>query len=507
MKKIIYSIFTLLLLGTASCKDEFFDINENPNAPTEESITPQLILPRTLHATASRMATSYDYAAHWMGYWSRSGTYGPSAEQETYAITTGYQADEWGTTNSTTGWYDILTDVNLMEKKAEASGQAFYQGAAKVIKSIGFMYLVDEYNNVPYSKAFDLGGNILPAYDKGEDIYADLLVQLDAADKLFAAADVSADPGIEEADIMFGGDVAMWRKLANTQRLKLLIHMSEVISPANAQAEIAKITTNGAGFLMAGESANVQPGYSNVVDQDNPFYSTYKVSAAGALDQYNRANNYVLNKFMSTNDVRYQYFFSKAEVKTAAQPNDYYGYNFGEVIPNNAPNASNSSDVAGPGLAKGPEQAQWLFTSVESLFLQAEAMQRGWLPGDAETTYKNAVTESFVWLGVPNATTVAATYLAQDNRMISYTSAPNKINLIVMQKYLALVGINNFEAWVDYRRVGVPTDLPLSLAPNRADNVIPSRLLYPQNEYSYNAANVAAEGSINAQTSKVFWDK
>lgn len=504
MKKAIYTIFTLLLLGTAGCKDEFFDINKNPNAPTEESITPELILPRAQHATAARMATSYDYAAHWMGYWARSGSYGPSHEQESYAITNGYQQDEWS------GWYDILTDVDLMEKKAKASGQTFYLGAAKVLKSIGFMYLVDQYGNVPYSKAFDLSGNILPAYDKGEVIYDSLLVELDRAAKLFAATEAAANPGMTSADVMFGGDLTMWRKLANTQRLKLLIRQSEVIAAAKVTAEIAKITADGSGFLMSGESANVNPGYGNIVDQDNPFYSTYKVSAAGSLDQYNRANNYVLGKYMNNRDERYKYFFSKVKVKNSGQPNDYYGYNFGEVIPNSAPNEANSSDVAGPGLAKGPDQDQWLFTSVESMFLQAEAIQRGWLPGNAEEAYEEAVRESFRWLGVTDAVATANTYLDQENTMISFTAAPDKIKLIAMQRYLALTGINNFEAWANYRRLGVPavpSDLPLSLSPNRAGNVIPKRLLYPQNEYSYNAANVEQEGTIDAQTARVFWDK
>jgi hypothetical protein len=144
---------------------------------------------------------------------------------------------------------------------------------------------------------------------------------------------------------------------------------------------------------------------------------------------------------------------------------------------------------------------------VESLFLQAEAIQRGWIAGTPETAYRNAVIESFVWLGVPNATATANAYLNQGTPIVDYASAPNKINLIVMQKYLSLVGVNNFEAYTDYRRLGVPTDLPLSLAPSRGSNVIPKRLLYPQDEYNYNAANVAAEGTINAQTSTVFWDK
>jgi len=110
-------------------------------------------------------------------------------------------------------------------------------------------------------------------------------------------------------------------------------------------------------------------------------------------------------------------------------------------------------------------------------------------------------------LGVADAESEATDYLAQDNDIVDWTSAANKINLIVMQKYLALAGINNFEAWVDYRRLGVPTDLPLSLSPSRAGRGVPLRLLYPQQEYNYNGSNVEAQGTINAQTTPIFWDK
>ncbi|MFC0606418.1 SusD/RagB family nutrient-binding outer membrane lipoprotein, partial [Rufibacter quisquiliarum] len=422
-------------------------------------------------------------------------------------ITNTFEQDEWNT------WYDILTDVDIMEKKAVAEEQNFYVAIAKTLKSIGFMYIVDQYGNAPYTKAFDVTGNILPAYDKGEDIYKDLLLQLDEAARLMAGAAITTD--MRNVDIMFGStrgysvdnQKLMWRKLINSQRLKLLIRQSEVFGGTAPAAEIAKITADGSGFLGAGQTADVQPGYAVVDGQQNPFWNAYEVTALGARDDYNRANNYVLDKLMNNNDIRYQYYFSKVQTKTTAQPNDYYGYNFGEIIPNNAPNAANSSDVSGPGLAKSATQPQWIFTSVESMFLQAEAIQRGWLPGDAKAAYENAVRESFTWLGVSNATATANTYLGEN---IANWDAPinaNKINLIVMQKYLALVGINNFEAWVDYRRVGVPTDLPLSLAPGRGTNGIPTRLLYPQSEYNYNSANVASQGSINSQTSKVFWDK
>ncbi|RDC64488.1 SusD/RagB family nutrient-binding outer membrane lipoprotein [Adhaeribacter pallidiroseus] len=513
MKKYIYSVFTLVvLLATPGCKDEFFDINENPNNPTEGSISPQLLLPTTLHVTAGRMATEYDWAAHWMGYWARSGSYGPSLPLENYNITAEYQRTQWTNASTSdqinlTGWYNNLFDINQMETKAAASGQTFYQAIGKTMKSIGFMYLVDEYNNVPYSEAFNINEHILPKYDNGADIYASLLAELDAAATLLASVDVAANPGIETADIMFQGDPVKWRKLVNTQRLKLLIHQSQVVSEATVAAEIAKITADGSGFLMSGETAAVNPGYAPSTGRQNPFWNAYKLTPQGGVaDNFNRANNYILDKLASNGDVRYEYYFSEAP--TPIQGNLYYGYNFGEILPSSDPyKAVNSSDVAGPGLAKSPTQSQWLFTSVESLFLQAEAIQRGWLPGDPKAAFESAVRESFTWLGVTDAAASADAYLAQENDLVDYDAATDKVRFIATQKYLSLVGINNFEAWVDYRRLGIPSDLPLSLNPGRAGRGIPKRLVYPQDEYSYNAANVGTQGTIDPQTSTVFWDK
>ncbi len=498
MKKVIYYFLVLLLIAGTGCKKDFLDINDNPNSPTESSITPNLILPRALVATASRMATSYGDEAGWIGYWARSGTYGPNTEPESYNITNTFEANEWS------GWYDILTDYNIMEIKATAEGQDFYIGIAKIMKSIGFMYLVDQYNNVPYSKAFDLAGNILPAYDKGEVIYADLLNQLDSAVNLIRNADISKNPGLEEADIMFGGDVDMWVKFANTQHLKLALRESQVTG-FNGAAEVAKIVANGGGFLESDETASVQPGYTVDNGKQNPFWNSYKQLYTGDVaDQFNRANNYVLNTFISTNDIRYQYFFSPAAVPLNGKT--YYGYNYGEVIPNNDPKAANSSDVAGPGLAKSATQPQWVITSVESLFMQAEAAQRGWLSGDPQTMYEDAVTESFIWLEVTNPVATADDYLSSGESVVDWNAAADKINLIVTQKYLAMTGVNNFEAWADYRRLGIP-NVPLSLSPSRGTNHIPLRLKYPQDEYNYNNANVAAEGDPDPQTSGIFWDK
>ncbi|MCR6719316.1 MAG: SusD/RagB family nutrient-binding outer membrane lipoprotein [Chitinophagaceae bacterium] len=503
MKKLMLGLSIACLLFATSCK-KVLDINDNPNAPTEASITPNLILPAVLHNTATQVATGYEFTARWMGYWARSGSFGPVVEEETYNITATFN---WGVAQWRT-WYGILYDVHIVEQKAIASGEDFYRGIAKILKAIGFMYLVDSYNNVPYSKAFDLASNVLPGYDNGRDIYADLLNQLDEAVTLIENTVVGNNYGISEADVMFGGNKLRWQQLANTQKLKMIIRQSE-LDGFSPPAEIAEITANGKGFIPAGMSANVQPGYMKDNNKQNPYWNSHKLTFTDdETDPYNRANNYLLNLYRNNDDIRYMYVFEPAVSPIGG--NIYYGYDYGTTATNN-PLAANSSAVAGIGLAKSPTQPQWLFTSVESMFLQAEAIQRGWLSGDPQSAYQNAVRESFVWLNVggneAQAILEANLYLTSRHAIANWMFAQNdlqRLELIVTQRYLALVGINNFEAWADYRRLCVP-NVPLSIAPNKAAN-IPVRLRYPQDEYNFNSANVAAQGNPNPLTSRVFWD-
>src|SRR5690606_9087975 len=495
-QKILLAILATSLV-LSGCKDSFFDINTNPNRPTIASVTPQYILPMVLKQTATRMGTQYSFAASWTGYYGRGASYGPSLPLENYSITPAFQQGQWA--NSTTTWFDVLNDAELMAQKAEATNETFFLGVSKVIKAIGFMYLVDMYNNVPYKDALKGDANIAPAYEKGQDIYADLLVQLEEARQIFKANPEISD-ATATADVLFGGDLTMWRKLANTQSLKLLIHQSEFAQ--NPTAEIAKITADGSGFIEAGNSANLTLSFANNDGQVNPVYMSYVADQSGIeTDAFNRVSAYLLDRYVSNNDIRYQYLFDKAD--DPVDPTiEYVGAIFGGPTVQGLYSA-NQSRVVGPGIVSSGSDPMWFFTSVESLFLQAEATQRGWLTGNAKTTYENAVSESFKWLNVSNAQTEADDLLAAS---ANWDNAANKLELIINQKYLSLPSINNFEAWVDYRRLGFPTDVPLSANPNIQGRKIPLRLMYPQSEYSYNNANVTAQGDIDPQTSKIFWD-
>jgi len=165
------------------------------------------------------------------------------------------------------------------------------------------------------------------------------------------------------------------------------------------------------------------------------------------------------------------------------------------------------------GLVKGFNQPIWLMTSVESLFLQAEAIERGLLAGDKETAYKNAVLESFKWLNVGGSAAAATTsfntfYTDQvTNTLVNYAASTNKLNTIMYQKFLAMNGTNFLEAWTDYRRYGGYPVIELSVNPGRTSPILPNRLLFPQSEINLNTANIPSVGKNSGDqfTGKIWW--
>jgi hypothetical protein len=500
MKKNINKIlgFALLLaVGMAGCQKKL-DINKNPNQPAEDVITAEHIYPYALHAAGAQTGLGYGWLANWMGYWSASGSFNPNTEESSYNLTNTFQEAKWANV------YNVLFDLHKVEQKAAAAGQPFYKATAMILKAHLFQNLVDIYGNVIYSEAFQPTVFSTPAFDDAATIYQDLQVKLDSAILLIKGATVSN--AAKTLDIVYGGKSDLWIKLANTIKLRLLIRASKV--NANPAAELAKIKANG-GVLQSGESANVNPGYRNDNNKQNPFYATYGLLVSGEdANTFFRANAYSIDYLEGNDDPRLGYFFKKAKSPTSAA-HPYVGTVYGGE-PNTAFGGDQTSNI-GEGLVRSAEQSQWIVTSVESMFLQAEAILKGWdiggpYVGNAQAAYEAAVSESFKWLQVPNAQVEANDYMANAADWAT-TSNADRLELIIWQKYIALTGLNPLEAWSDYRRLGFPTDIPLSINTARGNRQIPVRLLYPSIEYAVNAGNVQKQGTINTQTSTLFWDK
>jgi len=150
-----------------------------------------------------------------------------------------------------------------------------------------------------------------------------------------------------------------------------------------------------------------------------------------------------------------------------------------------------------------------VMSAQESLFLQAEAAARGIISGDAGTLYNAGITASFEFDQVPDADNAAATYYGQT--AIAYSTAAAgglsaEVTAIITQKWAALNVFGALEAFNEERRTGIP-NVPTSIyqganAPNQV-----TRVFYPFIEYSTNSTAVAAEGTIDKFSSKIFWAK
>ncbi|MCX6214951.1 SusD/RagB family nutrient-binding outer membrane lipoprotein [Spirosoma sp.] len=495
LRKLSIGVLAALMTFASGCQKNYLDINNNPNQVT--AATPVLVLPSALSSSGSYFSTSFTFLNLWMGYWNWSGNYSIATSDKNYQFTSNFGTGIWD------NGYIILKNYDYTETQAASLKQPLVQGIAKIMKALHFQILVDTYGNIPYTQSLQGLASSQPAYDNATAVYEDLFKQIDAALTLFSDADKLAaqggtvlNPGTN--DIMFKGDIAKWRRFANTLKLRMLLRQSEKADrQAFIQTQLATIKASGYGFLKSGENAAVNPGYANSAGQQSPFYGTYGYQVNGQpIEAYNinRSNKYAIDFYQSTNDPRLARFYAPV----GGSGTTFNGTFFGTI----APVANNQTSGIGPGLLSDVNQPAYIMTSHEAFFLQAEAAQRGWIEGDPKTLYQQAITESFVNVGLTAAD--AAAYYAQATANVGWDASTNKIQLIVTQKWASLNGWSPFEAWSDYRRLGVP-NVPISQDPSTSVKQIPVRLFYPQSEYNYNSSVVRQQGDINQFTSKIFW--
>lgn len=528
MKRTIYmaAAAILLIAGASSCKKSAFDINKNPNQATDSTVSHDVILPAALHATGAAVSTPYGFLQNWLGYWARSGTYAPNVIEESYQITTNFNTGVWN------NLYDNAYDYQIMMIKAIQADADFYEGIARIMKSHNFQMLVDVYGNVPYTEALKGNANPTPKYDNGADIYKDLLRQIDTGIALIKGADVAKNRDIATNDIMFGANKTLWAKFGNTLKLRMLVHLMNggILSPQATVAgfdipgELAKINTEGSGYLGADQNAQINPGYKT--DKPNPFYNSYKFSTtnvATANSVYYKANEFGIDYYGWLADPRQTRFYVAGALGLK-------GVAYG-LPPINDNVATNLAGI-GPALGASATASVPIMTAAESFLLQAEARQRGFITSGptAAVLLQSGILESFKFTGVASPASALTAYESFNasypdvdiNGVAQYPGGPvGGLFTIISQKYLALNGLNTLEVWTDYRRVNMSSTVttfvygegggfdpgpPISVSPQKpAGAKIPIRLLYPQTEYNYNAGNVGAQGTITTQT-KIFWD-
>lgn len=484
-----------LLMLLAACNKSYFNVNDNnPNQIT--TLPAQGALAGILNQTASIVTCDFPFLACSHGYWTMAQGFSDIIDYANFNYSTNFGQDIWQ------DLYGNLGNITYIEKAGlKDSSLVYYVALAKIMEAQQYQMLVDVYNNVPYTQSSNVA-ILYPKYDNAQAIYEDIIKKIDTGIALLNSVHPTAQQPGNGTDIMFGGNFTLWKQFANTLKLRILLHQSQMPGRLSyIQTQLQNIVNEGDGFLQAGQNAWVNPGYSKNNLQQNPFYNAFGFNSSGGTSPNYvsfHAQTYAINFYTNTNDTRLGYFYAPLGGTT-----QYVGGPFGTQ---GLPSPSSASSI-GSGLLQSDVQSCPIISATESLFLQAEAAQRGWITPatSVQDLYQQAIRESYRYLKVTDADNAAATYYSQAINNVGWAASADKIQAILVQKWAAMNGIDLLEVWTDYRRLHLPSDIPFSNSPNVAGPTNPVRLLYPTIEYQTNQQNVQAMGTINQFTSKIFW--
>lgn len=422
MKNIFLTGVVAASLALTSC-DSYLDINENPQSPSESNLTTSMIFP------AAEMAFSNSYGNYFRitgGYYAQhyAQMFGTSNYLDYSRFQQSAVRSNSTYSNLTTRCLQNLATVQAMAASGEAWGDNL---AATVIRVAAYQAMVDCYGEIPYSEALDLG-NLAPHYDDGKDIYAGLVAELDEA-----LAKVNGSENVCTNFLLPGAMASEWIKVANALKLRLLMRESNVVDvKAQLQSLVAEDNFPAGDVAWKG-------CWSNSSGQANPYYQEEFATYYGSTQQNVVLNLALLATMNGADDARLKAYFLPNTLK-----NEYTG----------AVSGTNCSTTANykanywcrPNMKY--DDPVYFITRAEVEFFLAEYEVRYGNKANAEGHYKAAVEASFSSAGVSGVETVLNAYPWDE---------ANYKRCIGIQKWVALSGTNNYEAWCEMRRLGYPS--------------------------------------------------
>lgn len=471
LKKLSY--IALFALALTSCSDSLDDINKNPNA-TETPLAPYLLTGSLKQGAdlywgdVNNFNSSLLFVQHWAKI--------QYTEPDRYDVSNTSFTSLWNT-----GYATLITDLNTIINFPDAQANSNYKGIALTLRSWTFLLLTDAYGSIPYKEA---GQKVNPAYNTQKEVYTGLLEDLKQAQSLLNTAS-----GSVTGDLVYKGDVLKWKKLVNSLRLRIALRISDR-EPELAKQAAIDATSDAAGVFTSNNDTFKFTYISS--PQQNPASAWFETR-----DDF-RISKTMVDKLKEFSDPRLPVY---AQLPSDATVGTYVG----------GANGLSNSDANSQGFAKTSKPGTYFLTSTspavivsysETLFNLAEAAARGYISGDAEQLYKNAITASFNQFGITDATTIA-NYLNQAS--VKY-DATNYAKSIGTQKWIAFYG-QGLDAFTEWRRLDYPV---LTAGPATVlDGKIPSRFFYPGTEQSLNGtsyqAAVADQGK-DLLTTKLWFD-
>lgn len=526
MKKILINISLLLSLVVvvSSCKKKLADDYNNPE------LNPKPNIPGFFTAMLNndRVRPSYwnlrTYLLTGVGVYSQSATFDNvnTAYQQSDAYTGNYWTDFYYASGNGSG--DVALYAAMQKTFAglspeDQANQKVFMEAAKVVLYDQASKMVDAWGDIPFSKAGSLESSSLiknAPFDDAKTLYATFIAGLDEAATYFGASTTVSTSSFKKQDIMLQGSLDMWRRYANSIRLRLLMRISDV--DATAQTAITAMLADSVGHPLidgGNQSINYTPALTDVLLQPLTTYANSPLSAFTESSSY-YAPDYMLNTVMlPAQDPRLPVIFDRyGEANGSNLPDTGF-----RAMPITYTSVQQSNNFAKFSIL---DSATFLnniklpgivITASEVNFLKAEAYERWVSTSRAKTAYNKAVSQSVAFYYYLNGLGGGKFTLPTDSAMTAFLSKPNvaytgnsdqKKALIWTQKWAHFGCLQADEAWSELRRTKTPQLTFVTQTLNGYSRP-PSRLVYPSSETAYNS-NYSAVKAKDTRDTKIFWD-
>ena len=486
MKK-IYLLAAAGLMMISSCD---LDINQDPNYPTKADISAELQFPSVISAIAD---ASGDQMFNYAGFFSQYFDQMPEANQYNDLAELNIDESKDIINRCYRNLYaGALMDIEDIKTKTTNTANLF---ANQVMRVQTFQLLVDNTSETPYTEALN-PSNSSPKYDDGKTVYEGVLNELDAAE-----AALSGDV-MTMTDPLLNKNLSQWKGYANALRLRMYLRLID--GGQNEYQAKAKALVAEGNFFTGDVAWDV---FSDQEGQYNPWYqSVFRLTN-------NHCAAYPIVSYMqNTGDPRLSY-----AIKARESDGTYVGQFPGsKQEPAIVGTSYKNKDVSTINYDVAHAMPIYLFTQSELQFLIAEVEKRfNNNDAAAKAAYEAGVEADFALRG----TAGADTFLAGSG---SWDAAADKLNLLYMQKWVALFMHDHMEAWSEIRRTDVPALSASSAAQIKANPLVytPGDLIAPavnkkggdgialSMPYSSDSRkyNVNTPAKARQITDKVFWD-
>lgn len=483
---------------TPSCSkiDDFGDLNSNPN----ESQSPFTagLLTQTLSGIGN------NYAWDQGGISTASGLYCQYFAETQYTEASRYAK----TTASWDGYYanalkDLQTIIDYNSNPATAvvaaeSGPNENQIAvARILKAYIFWFLTDTWGDIPYKDIFKVENNGIVAYTLQQEIYTDLLKELDEAVKQLKTPANNAN--VVKGDILFpttsaASQATSWKKFANSVRAIMALRLSKV-DPATGKQQFLAALDPAMGGVLANEDV-VTMNYPGG-NFPSPVYNYYNITS---------------RRDYAVTDVLVDYLYDNFDDRVYAYATSTTGFPYG-LTRDNAIDFSNAHSnwarVLGGGYTKtfnAETSPVFILGAAEVYLARAEAAFLGWTSENVQDMYYSGIRAGWQQWDVYDAG-FYNDYISESEIALT-GNATEDYRKIATQEWIAHYP-KGWMGWADWRRTGYPQLTP---APGRSQ--IPVRYAYGVNEFNLNPANANAGAAkytgpdgANSQYAPVWWDK